>query len=117
MAAQGQHVAAQGQHLAAQGHMHLKKFSVEEVGPIAFRNVIGPTLEYTFESFFDAFGDFLELGGHPGHPWPPWWLPSSQKGAKSMIFEVTLAPLFGHFSTLFRNTLPVSFYDGFVEAL
>ena len=64
-------MAAQGQHLAAQGNMHLKKFSVEEVGPIAFRNAIGPTLEYTFESFFDAFGDFLELGGHPGHPGPP----------------------------------------------
>ena len=53
--------------MAAQGNMHLKKISVEEVGPIAFRNVIGPTLEYTFESFFDAFGDFLELGA----PWAP----------------------------------------------
>ena len=40
--------------------MHFEKFSVGEVGPIAFRNVTGPTLEYTFESFFDAFGD-IEL--------------------------------------------------------
>ncbi len=86
MAAQGQHVAAQGQHLAAQGNMHLKKFSVEEVGPIAFRNAIGPTLEYTFESFFDAFGGLFGAWGSPWAPRASLVTPKLPKGSQKYDF-------------------------------